>query len=124
MLNLTKTNPQNFQPVHACGDCFKVSGPAEGRVESFSMAPGSNSTYHVALAWEKGYSGPVVLDAEQSRRSGACELSLDAPSCDGKHSTPAPVEPLAFTAKEDVPVKAVAYKILHGCAGGACSFSV
>ena len=61
----SKKNPK--QPVHACGDCFKVSGPAEGRVESFSMAPGSNSTYHVALAWEKGYTGPVVLDAEQSR---------------------------------------------------------
>ena len=72
-LKKKKNNPQTHttknetQPVHACGDCFKVSGPAEGRVESFSAAPGSNSTYHVALAWEKGYSGPVVLDAEQSR---------------------------------------------------------
>ncbi len=31
------------------------------------MAPGSNSTYHVSVAWEQGYSGPVVLDAEQAR---------------------------------------------------------
>lgn len=61
------TPTKKSEPVHACGDCFKVSGPAEGRVESFSMAPGSNSTYHVSLAWEKGYSGPVVLDAEKSR---------------------------------------------------------
>lgn len=55
------------QPIHACGDCFKVTGPADARVESFSKAPGSNSTYHIALAWDKMYSGPVVLDAEQSR---------------------------------------------------------
>lgn len=55
------------QPIHACGDCFKVTGPSDARVESFSKAPGSNSTYHVSLAWDKGYSGPVVLDAEQAR---------------------------------------------------------
>ena len=34
---------------------------------------------------------------------GACELALDAPACG--FASPAAIEPLAFTVKDDVPVR-------------------
>lgn len=48
-----------------------------------------------------------------------CELRLDAPTCG--FDSPAPVDALTFEVKDDVPVKAAAYKILAGCGAGGCS---
>jgi len=49
---------------------------------------------------------------------GECELRLDAPACG--FDAPAPVDALTFEVKDDVPVKAAAYKILAGCGAGGC----
>jgi len=53
-----------------------------------------------------------------SSAANECELRLSTPACG--FDSPAPVDALTFEVKNDVPVKAAAYKILAGCGAGGC----
>lgn len=59
---------------------------------------------------------PFLLSTHRS--AGECELRLDTPACG--YTAPAPVDALTFEVKDDVPVKAAAYKIMAGCGAGGC----
>ncbi|KAK9833430.1 hypothetical protein WJX81_004558 [Elliptochloris bilobata] len=104
--------------VSVCGDCFNVSGPANATVDFFSYAAQANSTYQLSASWEPSYRGPVTIGIEAQRQSGACSIQ----SADG--AAVAPVDSLAFNVRDNVQVKAVAYKLYHGCEGPQCSFTL
>jgi hypothetical protein len=61
---------------------------------------------------------PTSLLSLPTSAARECELRLDTPACG--FDAPAPVDPLTFEVKDDVPVKAAAYKILAGCGAGGC----
>ena len=121
---------------------------------SVEWGGGVGSREEGKCVWQRACSLFLFPTLQHTSSSGACELTLGAPECG--FDTPAAVEPLTFTVKDEVPVreffwgrrtekgnsgeektttltthssplpqvKAVAFKVLHGCEGGACSFSV
>ena len=55
-----------------------------------------------------------------ARESGACSVE----SADTAAAAVAPVDPLSFNVRDNVQVKAVAYKLYGGCDGPQCSITL
>jgi len=63
---------------------------------------------------------PSNTTCVRARESGACSVE----SADATAAAVAPVNPLSFNVRDNVQVKAVAYKLYGGCDGPQCSFTL